>query len=166
VRDVTCKARISDVAAAAEVGISTVSNVLNHPHRVAVGTRERVERAIASLSFERSEEAVKLRRGRGSRPQMIEAIPDATDPVSALDPAAASPEPAKCEPTRASGSWPDLKPGTRVHVAVDGVVVGGGTVDTVLPDGSAVWLWMDSAGGRRLIHSQDGMDIGSTDPVY
>ncbi|WNM23834.1 LacI family DNA-binding transcriptional regulator [Demequina capsici] len=45
------RASIADVAAHAGVSQGTVSNVMNHPERVAARTRERVERAIAELDF-------------------------------------------------------------------------------------------------------------------
>ena len=55
---------IADVAAAAGVSIGTVSNVLNHPHVVAAGTREKVEAAIRELGFVRNESARQLGSGR------------------------------------------------------------------------------------------------------
>jgi LacI family transcriptional regulator, galactose operon repressor len=54
---------VKDVAAAAGVSLGTVSNVLNRPERVSAGTRERVERAMASLGFVRNESARQLRAG-------------------------------------------------------------------------------------------------------
>lgn len=42
---------MDDVARRAGVAIGTVSHVLNHPHRVAPRTRERVRRAIEELGF-------------------------------------------------------------------------------------------------------------------
>ncbi len=55
---------ISDVARHAGVSVGTVSNVLNRPDRVSPGTRERVEAAIAELSFVRNGSARQLRAGR------------------------------------------------------------------------------------------------------
>lgn len=55
---------ISDVARHAGVSVGTVSNVLNRPDRVSPGTRERVETAIAELSFVRNGSARQLRAGR------------------------------------------------------------------------------------------------------
>ncbi|WP_407319160.1 substrate-binding domain-containing protein [Isoptericola halotolerans] len=54
---------ISDVAHHAGVSVGTVSNVLNRPDRVSPGTRERVETAIAELSFVRNGSARQLRAG-------------------------------------------------------------------------------------------------------
>jgi LacI family transcriptional regulator len=56
-------ASVKDVAAAAGVSLGTVSNVLNRPDRVAVATRERVERAMMELGFVRNESARSLRAG-------------------------------------------------------------------------------------------------------
>lgn len=55
---------IADVAAAAGVALGTVSNVLNHPHKVAAGTRERVQQAIEELGFVRNASARELAAGR------------------------------------------------------------------------------------------------------
>lgn len=55
---------ISDVARLAGVSVGTVSNVLNRPDRVSPDTRERVESAIAELSFVRNGSARQLRAGR------------------------------------------------------------------------------------------------------
>ncbi|MCP2263578.1 LacI family DNA-binding transcriptional regulator [Promicromonospora thailandica] len=57
------RASIADVARAAGVSVGTVSNVLNRPDRVLPGTRERVEAAIAELSFVRNGSARQLRAG-------------------------------------------------------------------------------------------------------
>ncbi|GAB4084593.1 LacI family DNA-binding transcriptional regulator [Myceligenerans cantabricum] len=57
------RASITDVAKAAGVAVGTVSNVLNKPDRVLPATRERVEAAIAELSFVRNGSARQLRAG-------------------------------------------------------------------------------------------------------
>src|SRR6266567_2422269 len=57
-------AGVIDVAGRAGVSIGTVSNVLNHPERVAPATRDRVLKAIAELGFVRNEAARQLRAGR------------------------------------------------------------------------------------------------------
>ncbi|WP_122816033.1 LacI family DNA-binding transcriptional regulator [Nocardioides pantholopis] len=56
-------ASVKDVAATAGVSLGTVSNVLNRPDRVSAATRERVERAMATLGFVRNESARQLRAG-------------------------------------------------------------------------------------------------------
>jgi LacI family transcriptional regulator len=53
-----------DVARAAGVAVGTVSNFLNHPDRVAEGTRRKVQEAIDALGFVRNESARQLRAGR------------------------------------------------------------------------------------------------------
>ncbi len=55
---------VVDVAARAGVSLGTVSNVLNHPHRVAPRTRDKVMQAIQELGFVRNEAARQLRAGR------------------------------------------------------------------------------------------------------
>ncbi len=54
-------ATLADVAAAAQVSRQTVSNVLNAPHRVRTGTRQRVEEAIAALGYQPNRAAQALR---------------------------------------------------------------------------------------------------------
>jgi LacI family transcriptional regulator len=55
---------VVDVAARAGVSLGTVSNVLNHPDRVAPRTRDKVMKAIQELGFVRNEAARQLRAGR------------------------------------------------------------------------------------------------------
>jgi LacI family transcriptional regulator len=57
-------ASIRDVAALANVSMSTVSNVLNNPSRVSSPTVDRVRRAIDQLGFVRNEAARGLRVGQ------------------------------------------------------------------------------------------------------
>jgi LacI family transcriptional regulator len=58
------RASIRDVATAAGVSIATVSNALNHPDRVALSTRERVQRAVDRLGFVPNAQARSLASGR------------------------------------------------------------------------------------------------------
>jgi LacI family transcriptional regulator len=55
------RASIRQVAEAASVSMSTVSNVLNNPQVVSVGTRRRVERAMATVGYVRNNAARQLR---------------------------------------------------------------------------------------------------------
>ena len=55
--------KITDVARTSGVSSGTVSNVLNHPERVAETTRLRVEEAVRTLGFVRNESARELRAG-------------------------------------------------------------------------------------------------------
>jgi integrase len=52
-------AKLGDVARRAQVSTGTVSNVLNHPSRVAADTRAKVDQAIAELGFVRGAAAGK-----------------------------------------------------------------------------------------------------------
>jgi LacI family transcriptional regulator len=55
---------IREVAQRAQVSRATVTNVLNHPNRVARDTRRRVETAMSELNFVRNESARHLRAGQ------------------------------------------------------------------------------------------------------
>jgi len=55
---------VKDVAAAADVSVGTVSNVLNHPDKVSAATIERVQQVIEDLGFVRNDAARQLRAGR------------------------------------------------------------------------------------------------------
>ncbi|WP_028048707.1 LacI family DNA-binding transcriptional regulator [Cellulomonas sp. URHD0024] len=61
----TVRARpsVDDVASLAGVSLGTVSNVLNHPDKVAAATRERVERAIVMLGYVPNTAARSLKSG-------------------------------------------------------------------------------------------------------
>ncbi|WP_426724679.1 LacI family DNA-binding transcriptional regulator [Curtobacterium flaccumfaciens] len=62
---------VREVAALAGVSLGTVSNVLNRPDKVAPGTVERVQSAIAKLGFVRNDSARQLRAGRSSTVGLI-----------------------------------------------------------------------------------------------
>ena len=57
-------ASVKDVARRAGVSVGTVSNVMNHPEKVAAATVERVQAAIDELGFIRNDAARQLRDGR------------------------------------------------------------------------------------------------------
>jgi LacI family transcriptional regulator len=65
---------MQDVATAAGVALGTVSNVLNHPHRVAESTRLRVQQTIAELGFVRNANARSLAGGSTDSIALI--VPD------------------------------------------------------------------------------------------
>jgi LacI family transcriptional regulator len=67
----TRSASIKDVASHAGVAVGTVSNVLNHPDRVASTTRGRVLQAIEELGFVRNDAARQLRAGQSRTIGMI-----------------------------------------------------------------------------------------------
>ncbi|WP_339618317.1 substrate-binding domain-containing protein [uncultured Salinibacterium sp.] len=54
---------VHDVAKSAGVSVGTVSNVLNHPHKVSPATVKRVQKAIEALGFVRNDAARQLRVG-------------------------------------------------------------------------------------------------------
>lgn len=62
---------VREVAALAGVSLGTVSNVLNRPDKVAPGTVDRVQAAIAELGFVRNDSARQLRAGRSSTVGLI-----------------------------------------------------------------------------------------------
>ncbi len=55
---------VRDVAQRAGVSVGTVSNVMNHPDKVAAATVQRVQEVIAELGFIRNDAARQLRNGR------------------------------------------------------------------------------------------------------
>src|SRR3954469_25692679 len=57
---------VRDVAQRARVSVGTVSNVMNHPDKVAPATVERVQAAISELGFIRNDAARQLRNGRSN----------------------------------------------------------------------------------------------------
>ena len=69
---------IKEVARIAGVSIGTVSNVLNHPHRVTEATRIRVRQAIAQLGYVRNDSARQLRTG--SSRQIAIVVMDVANP--------------------------------------------------------------------------------------
>ncbi|MFI9170147.1 LacI family DNA-binding transcriptional regulator [Streptomyces lincolnensis] len=70
-------ARIQDVAAAAGVSVSTVSNVLNRPERVNERTAARVRDAVAALDYVPHPGAAGLRTGHSSSIGLV--LPDITN---------------------------------------------------------------------------------------
>ena len=70
-RMISKPAKISEVAKYAGVSPGTVSNVLNHPHRVATNTRRKVEEAIAKLSYVRNSPGRTLRSGNSDLTAML-----------------------------------------------------------------------------------------------
>jgi len=72
---------VRDVAQAAGVSVGTVSNVLNHPEKVASSTVTRVLAVIDELGFVRNEAARQLRMGSSRSIGML--IPDVGNPFFA-----------------------------------------------------------------------------------
>lgn len=49
--------------------------------------------------------------------------------------------------------------GSRVRLQGGGRPALGGVLDEWMPDGSAIWIWLDAGAGRRLIHEGDGFEV-------
>ncbi|WP_426225758.1 LacI family DNA-binding transcriptional regulator [Pseudarthrobacter sp. DSP2-3-2b1] len=153
-------ASIQDVAIAAGVSISTVSNVLNRPAAVAAHTRERVLGAIGELRFVRNEQAASLRLGkpaaRRRTPDSHSSRPSAPLPdsvVSTPGPPIDDQEPApRC-------IWQRIDPGQHVQVSLGGRYVGCGLADGSLTDGSAMWVRFDDGRGRILLALSEGYSV-------
>ena len=62
---------VRDVAQRAGVSVGTVSNVMNHPDKVAAATVLRVQAAIDELGFIRNDAARQLRDGRSKTIGMV-----------------------------------------------------------------------------------------------
>jgi len=72
---------IREVAQLAGVSLGTVSNVVNHPERVSVQTRQQVAAAIQRLGFVPNRSATDLRRGQSRMIGLV--LPDITNPFFA-----------------------------------------------------------------------------------
>lgn len=55
--------------------------------------------------------------------------------------------------------WSSLVEGEAVDVLRDGVTATSGVVDAVMPDGSAVWLWLANGQGRIMVHHTDQVTL-------
>ncbi|MGW4650789.1 LacI family DNA-binding transcriptional regulator [Kitasatospora sp. NPDC004289] len=80
-RPVTARPTMKDVAAAAGVGLKTVSRVVNGERGVTEETAVRVREAIAALGFRRNDGARLLRTGRTASVGLV--LEDIADPFSA-----------------------------------------------------------------------------------
>ena len=157
------RALIYDVAAAAAVSISTVSNVMNKPSTVAGHTRERVLLVISELGNERDENAALLRLGKKViRRQPTSGLP-APDPGSKLTPSKGTDVGPADGGTSAllSQDWRKFPLSGAVHVASYGQEVGGGIVEASLLDGSGAWVRFDDGRGRLLLMQEDGYSLCS-----
>jgi hypothetical protein len=55
-------------------------------------------------------------------------------------------------------NWADLESRNTVHLYRKGELVAAGSVDGVMPDGSALWLVQGTFFGRALFLKSDGMN--------
>lgn len=157
------RALIYDVAAAAAVSVSTVSNVMNRPNTVAGPTRERVLLVISELGYERDENAALLRLGKKViRRQPPSGLP-ASDPVPKLTPSKGTDvSPAEGgTPALLSQDWRKFPLSGAVQVARYGQDVGVGIVEASLLDGSGAWVRFDDGRGRLLLMQEDGYSLCS-----
>jgi hypothetical protein len=157
------RALIYDVAAAAAVSVSTVSNVMNRPSTVAGPTRARVLLVISELGYERDENAALLRLGKKViRRQPPSGLP-ARDPVPKVTP----PKETDVGPADGETSalltqdWRKIPLSGAVQVASYGQDVGGGIVEASLLDGSGAWVRFDDGRGRLLLMQEDGYSLCS-----
>ncbi|MDH6131397.1 LacI family transcriptional regulator [Kitasatospora sp. MAA4] len=79
----TVRPTMKDVAAAADVGLKTVSRVVNGEPGVREDTAERVRRAVAQLGFRRNDSARLLRQGRHTSSVGL-VLDDVSDPFSSM----------------------------------------------------------------------------------
>jgi hypothetical protein len=152
------RASIHDVASAAAVSVSTVSNVLNRPSVVAAHTRERVRVIIGELGYERDENAASLRLGKKViRRQRPRALPHC-DPFPKAMPADGTRDgpAAGRASTLMNQDWRDFALSRAIHVASHGQEVGGGIIEACMPDGSGAWVRFDDGRGRLLLMQEDG----------
>lgn len=148
-------ARMRDVAEAAGVSTATVSNVLNHPHLVALRTRERVQSVIRELDFQPDPHAKALRRLMSSTAEpgprrgkdFIPSQKDMDTPVDAVADTCST-------PANSGLDHEILTPGNHLSLRV-GPEVLSGIVDAVMPDKSCFWIWADGGMGRRMIDSSE-----------
>jgi hypothetical protein len=150
--------RMSDVAAAAGVSVSTVSNVLNRPQKVKTETRARIRAAIDRLGYVRNEQAYELRKGARNSGRKRRGT---GEPLAAQDDVrkeSPGPIPQRIQ-IHGSSAPLQLLEGSHVGLVNRGDEFARGWMETVTADGSAVWLWLEGGGGRRMVHAGDGIDL-------
>lgn len=160
--------RMADVAAAAGVSTTTVSNVLNCPHRVGAETRDTVYETIRRLNYVPNTHAAALRRKRADKPPEAEA-PTAGDrtpsrkdeKTSRQKNVSAADSTAGPTPTDKLSGWASLVEGETLHVNIADQELGTGVVSAVMPDGSAVWLVMEDGTGRKMYLADDKVALRS-----
>ena len=60
--------------------------------------------------------------------------------------------------------WADLESRNTVHLYRKGELVAAGSVDGVMPDGSALWLVQDTFFGRAMFLKSDGINAVRVTP--
>lgn len=145
---------MKDVAEAAGVARSTVHNTIHRPHCVAPETRRRVYQAMAALESEHSGEEAKHHTGDRKAPDAVRAAARSTtrsrEPRRRIGLALSTVD-THASPSEENGWWLTLKAGDRVQISHDGSATCNGSVDTLMPDGSVVWIWQDNGLGRTMV---------------
>jgi hypothetical protein len=165
----TGSCRMVDVAAAAAVSVSTVSNVINAPHLVRPETLGRVRAIIDHLGYKRNEQAYLLRQGKNKNPGATQNEDEGTikTPSSHDEISADLPEVHNHPHRIAQGNdteteliaWSRIPRGIHIHLVAPESTVIGALVDECMPDGSAIWVWLDEGQGRKLIHRNENFTI-------
>jgi hypothetical protein len=135
--------RMKDVADAAGVARSTVSNAIYRPQLVASDTLRRIHEAIDQLDFKPGEQTTSAPKRPGQ---------PSANPAEPGDPPASG-------PAMDSKWWGSLAAGDRVQIQGAGNITRVGTVDAVRPDGSIVWLWLDNGLGRIIVLNNEGLRL-------
>ena len=61
--------------------------------------------------------------------------------------------------------WSELVPGDRVEVHFQDFITDRGTVDCVAEDATVLWVLMERAGQRILLHHLDGVHLPTPEPL-
>jgi hypothetical protein len=145
--------RISDVAAAAGVSVTTVSNVLNKPHKVRRETRTLVSKIMRDLKYVPNAHAVALRQRDKTGPEPTRPKQDTTTTHNPLQQAQQE------VPNLVPEGWNELHEGDRVEIVRFGRNEGHAVIESFMPDRTALWLWMADGMGRSMVLSGDDVHI-------
>jgi hypothetical protein len=150
--------RMSDVAAAAGVATSTVSNVLNRPQKVKTETRVKILATMDRLGYVRNEQASELSDERLTSGRKhcgrVEprAVPDGVRGEPHVPESARIQIYGSSEPLLSLVDCP-------VALVSGGRVMARGRIEMVTTDLSTAWVWIDGGKGRRMIHAGDGLGL-------
>jgi hypothetical protein len=159
--------RMVDVAAAAAVSVSTVSNVINAPHLVKPETLTKVRAVIDWLGYERNEQAFLLRHGTHKSHMSGQSGTSTKTSLTPNDSGREAPGTSEDPPAPASGNdpkieppqWSHAPPGSHIRLTGPGSAITGAVIDEYMPDGSCFWVWLDHGQGRKLIHQADDVRV-------
>jgi hypothetical protein len=153
-------ARITDVAEAAGVSATTVSNVVNRPHKVAAGTREKVQKVIQTLKYVPNPNAAALPKSRQKQdPSEVvtcETVANSSRPQTRAEVSSDTLTTATTGSSEESWlDWERLQGGELIEIVFRDRSLATGLVDAVMPSRSLIWLWMDNGHGRTLVMKED-----------